>query len=372
MKFAHFSQIFEREGETAAERYEQLWRELKLAEEVDFDYGFASVHHFSHMRPPTTVFCTGAAVRTSRLRIGTIGYTAAFDDPLRIVEEVAVLDNITHGRLEVGLTAGVTQDEFRIFRGDWDNKYAHATELMSLLKKAFTSEKPFDFEGPFHKYEEVRMSVTPLQKPYPPMWFMTLTPEYMKVAAEEGLNIGYILFRPRQVAAPRVKDYLRMWGEYGHEHVPNIIYLPFIYVDETDDVAVERASPQILHSMEAIYGGELGGGGIALAEVFEKQGRLAEAELRRHMFDAEYLIEQDIAIVGSPETVARKIKAAAEEGLFNVFSGEFNMGTMPEEDLMRSIRLFGTEVIPALRDLDPVKDYLHQLNELPTQAAASE
>ena len=371
MKFAHFSQIFDREGETAAERYEQLWRELKLADDVDFDYGFASVHHFNHLRPQTTVFCTGAAVRTSRIRIGTIGYTAAFYDPMCVVEEVAVLDNITHGRLEVGLTVGVTQDEFRIYRGDWDNKYALTTELMYLLKKAFTSEKPFDFGGPFHKYEDVRMSVEPLQKPYPPIWFITLTPEHMKVAAKEGANIGYTFFRPRQECAQRVKDFLRMWQGNGHEHVPNIIYLPFVYVDETDDVAVERASHQIVHSMEAIYGGEFPTSGVEAAEALEKRGLSGEAEIRRRMYDAEYLLEQDIVFVGSPETVARKIKAAAEEGLFNVFCGEFNMGTMPEEDLMRSIRLFGTQVIPALRDVDPVKDYLHQLKELPTGVAPS-
>ena len=58
--------------------------------------------------------------------------------------------------------------------------------------------------------------------------------------------------------------------------------------------------------------------------------------------------------------------------MFNVFDGEFNMGMMPEEDLMRSIRLFGTEVIPALRDFDPVKDYLHQITELPVHTAATE
>ena len=372
MEFAHFAQIFEREGETAAERYEQLWRELELADEVNFDYGFSSVHHFSHMRPQTTVYCTGAALRTSRIRIGTMGYTAAFYDPMRVVEEVAVLDNITHGRLEVGLTAGVTHEEFVIFRADWENRHALCTETLYLLKKAFTSEKPFDFEGPFHQYKEVRMSVEPLQKPYPSIWFMTITPEHLKVAAKEGVHTGYIAFRPRLEAAPRIKDFLRMWQENGHQLAPKVVYLPFVYVDKTDDLAVEKAAPHIIHSTKAIYGGDVGGPGIKLPEVYERAGLLGEAEIARHMYDVEYLLEHDLVFVGSPETVARKIKAAAEEGLFNVFVGEFNMGAMPEEDLMRSIRLFGTEVIPALRDVDPVKDYLHQLEELPNQVPASE
>ena len=74
--------------------------------------------------------------------------------------------------------------------------------------------------------------------------------------------------------------------------------------------------------------------------------------------DFDYLHEKDLVIVGSPETVALKLKAAAEEGLFNVFCGEFNVGSLPEDALMRSIKLFGTEVIPALRDFDPVEDKL--------------
>ena len=148
MKFAHFTQTLPRPGETAVDRYDQLWRELELADEVNFDFGFASVHHFSRLRPTSTIYCTGAAARTRRLRLGPMGYSVALYDPIRIVEEVALLDSITHGRLEVGLTIGVTPEEFRIYRGDWENRHAIATEAMFLLRKAFTSEKSFRLRRP--------------------------------------------------------------------------------------------------------------------------------------------------------------------------------------------------------------------------------
>src|SRR5438105_4319444 len=101
MQFAHFSQVFPRAGETAAERYELLWRELQLCDALGFDYGFASVHHFSHLRPSAAAFTVAAAERTRNLRVGPFGYSVALFDPLRIVEEVAMLDNLVHGRLEV-------------------------------------------------------------------------------------------------------------------------------------------------------------------------------------------------------------------------------------------------------------------------------
>ena len=72
----------------------------------------------------------------------------------------------------------------------------------------------------------------------------------------------------------------------------------------------------------------------------------------------EYLMAKDLVFVGSPDTVAEKIRKAAEEGLFNVMGAELNIGALPEEDLMRSIRLFGEEVIPALKDSDPAKEWM--------------
>ena len=277
MKFGHFAQIFPRPGETAAERYEQLWRELELAEDVGFDFGFASVHHFSHMRPQTAVYVTGATAHTSRLRIGAMGYVAALYDPIRIVEEVAVLDNIAHGRLEVGIAVGVTQDEFRVYGADWDNRHARAMEVLHLLRTAFTSEKPFDFEGPFHKYEDVRMSVEPLQKPHPPIWFLTTNPNRLKVGAKEGAHTGFTNFAPPLEMAPTFKEYLKVWRESGHQHEPMIQIHNFIYVDETDEAALAKGMPHIMYSMDAIYGGDLGGGGIWRAISLEEEGLLAAA-----------------------------------------------------------------------------------------------
>ena len=72
-----------------------------------------------------------------------------------------------------------------------------------------------------------------------------------------------------------------------------------------------------------------------------------------NLFDSDYLMKHELVFIGSPETVAKKIQAAADAGLFNTFMGEFNFYDLPECDLMRSIRLFGEKVIPALRAYDP-------------------
>jgi alkanesulfonate monooxygenase SsuD/methylene tetrahydromethanopterin reductase-like flavin-dependent oxidoreductase (luciferase family) len=89
------------------------------------------------------------------------------------------------------------------------------------------------------------------------------------------------------------------------------------------------------------------------AKMFVGRGEPGASEIMQNLFNAEYLRKHDLVFIGSPETVAAKIRAAAAEGLFNVVMGEFNFADLPDADLMRSIRLFGEKVIPALRDYEP-------------------
>ena len=88
-------------------------------------------------------------------------------------------------------------------------------------------------------------------------------------------------------------------------------------------------------------------------EYFKTRGEAGAAEIIMNMLDPDYLVEKGLVLIGAPDTVARKLKAWAEEGSFNTFFGEFNFGALGEEDLLRSIRLFGEHVIPALRAYEP-------------------
>jgi alkanesulfonate monooxygenase SsuD/methylene tetrahydromethanopterin reductase-like flavin-dependent oxidoreductase (luciferase family) len=87
--------------------------------------------------------------------------------------------------------------------------------------------------------------------------------------------------------------------------------------------------------------------------MFVGRGEPGASEIMEHLFDADYLYKNDLVFIGSPETVAAKIRAAAQAGLFNVFMGEFNFSDLPQDALLRSIKLFGEKVIPALRGYEP-------------------
>ena len=246
MKFAHMSHIWRKPGMAPAARYAQLWRELALCDELGFDYAFAVEHHTcptESMSPSPPLFVAAAAARTQHLRLGAMGWLAPLYDPLRIVEEVVALDNVTAGRLDVGLVSGVSPDQLRAYQGDYAHRRERTIECYEVLKAACASPAGFSYQGPYHDYTDVPLQMQPVQKPHPPVWLETRNPGQLSYLAAEGINTGYVLYLPREDAAPVYREYLRQWQAAGHPRKPNINYWTLIYVDETDERAWEIGGP---------------------------------------------------------------------------------------------------------------------------------
>jgi alkanesulfonate monooxygenase SsuD/methylene tetrahydromethanopterin reductase-like flavin-dependent oxidoreductase (luciferase family) len=358
MRFAHFTHVWNKPGMTPAQRYRQLWRELAACDELGFDYSFCVEHHFSPQEswmPSPSIYCAAAATHTRRLRVGPMGYIVPLYNPLRIVEDAAVLDQLLDGRLELGLISGISPHYFRPYQADFARRRERVSEALALVKTAFASDGPFSFSGPFHRYEQVSLAVRPVQRPHPPLWVQSRDPDTLALLAREGVSTGYLFLVPRAEAAPRYRDYLRAWRAAGHAQPPNIAYWSLVYVAETDEQALAEAAPHIVYTFTQVFGfGDVGGIAIAeLAANLERRGEHGAAEIARHLADVDYLLRRNLVFVGSPETVARGIQRAAAEGLFNTLCAEFNIGSLDEERLMRSLHLFAQRVIPALRAYSP-------------------
>jgi len=353
MKFAHFSHVWEKPGMTPLQRYEQLWRELQLCDSLGFDFGFAVEHHFcpdeSWMSAPS-IYVTAAAARTRNIRLGAMGHIIPLHHPVRLAEEIALTDQITGGRLEVGLVPGVVPDYFPPFGADFKTKREATMEYVAFLRAAYTDGPNFTFEGKFHHAERVKLSINPLQRPHPPLWLETRQPQTLEFCAREGINTGYFLLDRRADVAPRFRTYVENWTAAGWQQKPNIAYTTVVYVDRTDNEALDKALDMAGTAYRGFFRGTK-----TPAELKARQDIMAATwgEISYHLLDKDYLLENELILIGSPETVAKKLRAWAAEGMFNTFAGEFNFGNLQEDDLMRSIQLFGTEVIPQLRDFEP-------------------
>ena len=360
MEFAHFAHIWGKDGMSPHQRYEQLWRELELCDALGFDYGFCVEHHFcpeeSWMSSPN-LFSVAAAQRTRRLRVGPMGVIVPLYHPLRLVEEIAIADQMLGGRMELGLVPGINAKFFTPFGIDFEQRKNPTMEFVDYMRAAY-GPQPFHYEGEDFHTDSARLSVMPVQQPHPPLWMMSRDPETLEFCARNGVNTGYFLVFPRDEAAPRMRKYLDLWAAAGWERKPKIAYSTVVYVDETDEKALETA----LFGASRAYEGFLGPAkpgetfedrALRHAELFLKRSESGAATIMANLFDADYLMEHELMFIGSPETVTAQLKDAATKGVFNTFMGEFNFHNLAEEDLMRSIRLFGEKVIPALRDYEP-------------------
>jgi alkanesulfonate monooxygenase SsuD/methylene tetrahydromethanopterin reductase-like flavin-dependent oxidoreductase (luciferase family) len=346
---------------TPRQRYEQLWRELALCDQVGFDHAFCVEHHFrpdeSWMSSPS-LYAVGAGARTKRLRIGPMGYIVPLYHPLRLAEEIAIVDQMLDGRMELGLVPGINADYFRPFGLDYGARKSPTLEFVDYLRAAFGETQPFSFHGQEFHTDKAEISVQPLQRPHPPLWMMSRDPQTLEFCANNAINPGYFLVYPRADAAPRYRKFLADWQAAGWPRRPNIAYSTVIYVDESDDQAIETAAFRASRAYEGFLpqatAGESFDQRVAIfAKMFIGRGEPGASEIMRNVFDPDYLLKHDLVFIGSPETVAAKIQAAAQVGLFNTIMGEFNFADLAEPDLMRSIRLFGEQVIPALRGYEP-------------------
>ena len=361
MKFAHFSHIWAKPGMTPHQRYEELWRELRLCDDLGFDYSFCVEHHFrpdeSWISSPS-LYAVGAGARTKRLRIGPMGYIVPLYHPLRLVEEIAIVDQMLGGRMELGLVPGISAEYFKPFGLDYNFRKSPTLEFVDYMRAAYGEKQPFSFHGDNHKTESAEISVQPFQKPHPPLWMMSRDPQTLEFCATNGINPGYFLIYPRKDAAPRYVKFIEDWGKAGHPKKPNIAYCTIVHVDDTDEKAIDVALKRAARAYEGFLPHPKPGETFEErvrehAKKFIGRGEPGASEIMANLFDADYLMKHELVFIGSAETVAAKIHAAAKAGLFNVFLGEFNFSDLPEADLMRSIRLFGEKVIPALRDYEP-------------------
>jgi alkanesulfonate monooxygenase SsuD/methylene tetrahydromethanopterin reductase-like flavin-dependent oxidoreductase (luciferase family) len=361
MKFAHFSHVFAKPGMTPGQRYEQLWRELALADEVGFEYGFSVEHHFcprESLISSGNLYVTGAGARTKRIRLGTMGHLVPTHHPVRLVEEIAITDQMLGGRVEIGLVPGIRREYFGPFKADFDGRRAKTYEFTRFLKAAYAADGPFSFAGETIEQTDLEISVRPAQRPHPPIWMESRDPATLQFAAEQGLHSGYFVLFPRSKARARYEPYVAAWQQHGWAGKPNIGYSTVVFVAETDQAARDIALADAARAYRGFFGdtedpAELAELQRLRGNYFRSINEPETAEIVEHLLDAEFLLDKELILLGSPATVTRQLRAWAEHGMFNAFFGEFNFGALGEADLMNSIRLFGEQVAPALREFEP-------------------
>jgi alkanesulfonate monooxygenase SsuD/methylene tetrahydromethanopterin reductase-like flavin-dependent oxidoreductase (luciferase family) len=255
--------------------------------------------------------------------------------PLRVAEEVVMLDHMSRGRLELGLGRGASPIEIATFDVDPSEAPAMNREATELILKALTSDV-VSFDGKYYRCQNVRIAAHPLQKPYPPLWFAPIEPSRAGDAARLKGNMVTLI--PDAGVKALTEAYRTAWQAQGGTaaDMPLLGVFRHVVVADTDAKARDLARGayrQWRHHMAFLW--DWGGVPFPIGAVYPE--------------DFEALEAMNMGVAGSPETVRRFVAAAAEQTGINYFVGDMIFGSLPYEAASRSVELFGKEVMPAFR-----------------------
>ena len=347
-----------------AHLYNRYLDEKVYAEEMGFDALMLNEHHSTPfcMQGVTNVGASILARITKKAKIIILGNVLPiWDDPLWLAEQLAMIDMISHGRLVSGFVRGGGRESFAHNSPPHFNR-ERFQEAHDFLIKAWTTPGPWRWEGKHYHYRYVNPWARPLQQPHPPIWIpSTVSVETVKWTAEHRYPLVLLATKlePTKDAFQLYHDTAKDLGyESGSQ---NVAYLWKVHVDETEEKAEEVGRKYLTGVSNPFLAGNEGEVNSAIMSLpghtsrtsrrlsttaFGPAGRFGT---NRRPFEDQ--VSDNTIITGTPKTVLPKIRSVLEylrPGSVFFWDGD---GSMSHEDQMRSLRLMGEEVLPAVREM---------------------
>ncbi len=335
--------------------YNQYHEQYAYADEIGFDGIMSNEHHASYwcMKPSVNLDAAVIAKVTKKVKIAILGNVIAINDPIRMAEEIAMLDCYSGGRIISGFVRGTAVESIQGGIDPTENR-ERFEEAHDLIIKCWTTPGPFRYEGKHYHYRAVNPWVLPIQKPHPPVWFPGLSsPESVVWSARHQhpyMNLGSLLEYTEGLRKVYVDTAKEVGFKPGPEHFG---YLLRVLAADTDEKAQEIGRNFMWTEEHRNKGPREHSDppGYQSRESVKIQQNLPGAGGFGKRMSYEKLQEVNNIIVGSPETVTRKLTHIIERlnpGYLHIYG---NDGDMSHEDSMRSIELLGKEVIPALHEI---------------------
>lgn len=297
----------------------------EAAEALGFDWVSVSEHHYApyQMTPNPMIMASAIIQRTKKVRVALLGPLVPLNNPVRLAEEVAMLDALSGGRLEVLFLRG-TPNEHKTYGTPADQTKQMTQEGIDLILKAWTNEKPFAWEGEQYQFDTISIWPRITQQPHPPVFGSGNSEDSVVFAAKQRIGIAFSFAAPETV-----KDWIALYRaecyKEGWEPTPdNVIYRGIAYCAPTDEQAES--------DMIAYFGQQA-----------EAQGKLQSATLGGP--PVLELVAKPY-FVGSPETLIEKFRVLHDIGV-GVCDLPFVVGS-PEQQ-RASLDLFGREVLPVVQ-----------------------
>lgn len=342
-----------------ADVYDQHIERAQLAEGIGYQYYFFIEHQnapFAYISAPS-VYLAALARETTTLRFGPMVYQLPMHHPIRLAQDAAMLDQLSRGRLEFGIGYGIHQHEFLRWKLPFPERRDMGLEAMDIIVQAWTQDS-VTYDGSYWSFDEALPKPKPYQQPHPPVWVGAHSATSFDYAAEHGFDVAQNIDTDA-VVAEKFAYFCQAWQRLGHPGpMPRMMLARHVHLAETDEQAREESEPLLLQGffgggrgVEIIartrigWGGDpRGTGGERTPDIIER-GRVFQELTRSY----DFWIDNGIALVGSPETVIRRLREQQQRVGYTVFCTQHQIADMPGELVLKSLKLFGEEVIPAFR-----------------------
>ncbi len=354
--------LFDTLGEmTPAEFYKQALQETVLGEELGFWATCPAEHHFSEhygIMPRVEHFLSYVAGSTQRMKLWPMVIVAPLGQATRLAEDCALIDQFSEGRLVFSVGSGYRKYEFTPFGQQIGENQDRLRELVDLTVRQWT-EDHVTHEGEYYSCSDVSLQPKPFQQPHPPVYLTTTREDGVKWAAERGYGIVPAAgFNPGTLKHD-YERYARFAAAAGQPDMAIKPFFKWIYVDSDHERAVEEGTNYILKTLMAFAqgGGRLfsnligkslstWGGDVEKPEWLSN--RVSEVIASGVSYPEMVASGWTPFVCGDPEHVAEVLQQSVDVGA-NFFIGGFKCGPMPQEKVLRSMRLYMEEVVPRIK-----------------------
>jgi alkanesulfonate monooxygenase SsuD/methylene tetrahydromethanopterin reductase-like flavin-dependent oxidoreductase (luciferase family) len=314
---------------------------LHLAEAYDrlgFHGYFIAEHHSTPlgMAPSPSIFLSALTQRTRRLRFGPMIYQVGLYHPIRLMEEICMLDQMSGGRVEFGVGRGISGVELGYFGIEEHNAQTMFEEGLAIVMEGLTG-KAMDFAGKYFTVKNAAVVIGPVQRPHPPIWYGAQSPESVIWAARNGISIGSHL--PDPVTRRNSDMYRAEWVRLGKDPkaLPRIAASRHIVVADTDAEALEVARRAYR---------------VWQSNFYYLNRRTGYPRKINYPDSFDEIAGNGQAVAGSPRTVLERLLPGVEAGRINYMFCRFAFGDQTRAECLRSIELFARHVMPELAQAD--------------------
>jgi alkanesulfonate monooxygenase SsuD/methylene tetrahydromethanopterin reductase-like flavin-dependent oxidoreductase (luciferase family) len=349
MEFGMFHEFQRRPGQTEAEAFTESFELVDAAETTGLDVMWLAELHTSPERSvlaaPLSI-ASAIATRTKRMKVGIAVQVLPLCHPLRVAEEAATVDHISHGRLIFGIGRSGFPRTYQAYGISYAESRQRFAEVTEIIKRAWTQES-FSFHGEFYHFDDIHLVPKPYQKPYPELRIAVNSPDTFVEAGTAGMPI-FVATRLGDLTelVPNLRAYRAAWEAAGHPGSGRIYLRVPVYVAATEKQALEEPKESVMHFYRYLGARIEASAGMEGARAIENR---AERGQRLQSIDYAEVIKSKI-IVGTPAMVTDRLGQLKEElGLSGILA-EFNCGMqIPAPQVLNSLQMLCSEVTPRFK-----------------------